>query len=48
VRALHETLPPLLERCAHAGIRVARLSTHEPTLEDVFVALTGRKLVDDA
>lgn len=48
VRALHETLPLLIERLRALAIPIARLSTHEPTLEDVFVSLTGRKLRDEA
>ena len=47
VARLHETLPLILERLREAGAVVAELRTHAPTLEDVFVALTGRRLRDE-
>jgi ABC-2 type transport system ATP-binding protein len=43
---LHETLPRLLEALATRGVVIEELRTHAPTLEDVFVALTGRHLRD--
>ncbi|MDX2184578.1 MAG: ABC transporter ATP-binding protein [Gemmatimonadaceae bacterium] len=42
--AVHETLPALLQLIAQRNARLADLRTHAPTLEDVFVALTGRAL----
>lgn len=45
--ALHVTLPALtglLERRGHA---LASLTTHHASLEDVFVALTGRRIRDE-
>lgn len=39
-------LPALLDRLDRAGAEVAELRTHQPTLEDVFVKLTGRGLRD--
>jgi ABC-2 type transport system ATP-binding protein len=41
------SLPPLLELLERDDVVVADLHTHRPTLEDVFVALTGRSLRDD-
>jgi len=41
------TLPALVQLLEAHGERVQRLSTRQPTLEDVFVALTGRALRDD-
>jgi ABC-2 type transport system ATP-binding protein len=40
-------LPPVLARLEKAGVSLAHLATHEATLDDVFVALTGRGLRDD-
>ena len=48
VSAAHQTIPPLLEALQTRGIPLTDLSTHSPTLEDVFVTLTGRSLRDDA
>jgi len=39
-------LPALFEAAGESGLVVRDLSTHRPTLEDVFVALTGRHLRD--
>jgi ABC-2 type transport system ATP-binding protein len=46
VQQLHSVLPVLLDRLATAGIAISELRTHAPTLEDVFVSLTGRHLRD--
>jgi ABC-2 type transport system ATP-binding protein len=43
---LRRTLPALLAFAERGGIRIAELRTHSATLEDVFVALTGRHLRD--
>jgi ABC-2 type transport system ATP-binding protein len=40
-------LPALLTLCARRGLALQSLTTHQPTLEDVFVALTGRALRDE-
>ena len=48
VGAAHETIPLLLDTLADRGLPLTELSTHSPTLEDVFVTLTGRSLRDDA
>ena len=42
----HLVLPALLARLAAEGLQLARLGTRHATLEDVFVALTGRHLRD--
>ncbi len=39
-------LPALLDELARQGVKLETLSTHEATLEDVFVSLTGRNLRD--
>jgi ABC-2 type transport system ATP-binding protein len=44
VERLHETLPALLSLAQKRQAQLARLSTHNATLEDVFVNLTGRQL----
>jgi ABC-2 type transport system ATP-binding protein len=44
VERLHETLPALLSLAQARRAPLARLSTHNATLEDVFVNLTGRQL----
>lgn len=40
-------LPRLLAEIERQGARLRRLTSHEPTLEDVFVQRTGRALRDD-
>jgi ABC-2 type transport system ATP-binding protein len=39
-------LPALLERCAAAGVRLERIAMRHATLEDLFLARTGRALRD--
>lgn len=46
VNALHQALPPLLDTLKSAGVQLTKLATHQATLEDVFVSLTGRNLRD--
>jgi ABC-2 type transport system ATP-binding protein len=46
VASVTETVPALLAAVERAGARLAHLSTHRATLEDLFVALTGRELRD--
>ena len=46
VREVHRALPALLSGLAERGASVSQLATHHATLEDVFVALTGRTLRD--
>jgi ABC-2 type transport system ATP-binding protein len=43
----HVSIPPLLERIAAAGGELTALNTHHATLDDVFLALTGRALRDE-
>ncbi len=45
-RELRRTVPALLAFVEKRGLRLAELRTHSATLEDVFVALTGRHLRD--
>jgi ABC-2 type transport system ATP-binding protein len=47
VRELADTLPALLGALDGAGVRLVTMTTHEPTLEDVFVQRTGRALRDE-
>ena len=47
VREVHKTVPALLSTLAAQGSPASHLTTHHATLEDVFVALTGRTLRDD-
>jgi ABC-2 type transport system ATP-binding protein len=44
---LHRAVPALLDELTRQGIPLTELSTHSATLEDVFVALTGRHLRDE-
>lgn len=44
VQAAHETIPALLQLLDTAGLTLTALHTHSPSLEDVFMALTGRHL----
>jgi ABC-2 type transport system ATP-binding protein len=46
VTHLHETMPVLLAELERRSLTLAELRTHTATLEDVFVALTGRQLRD--
>ncbi|HSL71460.1 MAG TPA: ABC transporter ATP-binding protein [Longimicrobiales bacterium] len=46
VAAPHQAVPALLVELARQGVSLAELRTHSPTLEDVFVSLTGRALRD--
>jgi ABC-2 type transport system ATP-binding protein len=46
VTELHRTLPMLLAELQRRNLELASLTTHHATLEDVFVALTGRQLRD--
>ena len=47
VREVHRVVPALLETLDREHVELARLTTHHATLEDVFVALTGRHLRDE-
>jgi ABC-2 type transport system ATP-binding protein len=44
VESLPETVPALLALIERSASRLVNLSTHRATLEDLFVALTGREL----
>ena len=46
VDALAESVPQLLSMIEARGAKLITLSTHAATLEDLFVALTGRELRD--
>jgi ABC-2 type transport system ATP-binding protein len=47
VREVHRAVPALLALLAERGAAPTRLATHHATLEDVFMALTGRTLRDE-
>ena len=47
VTELHRAVPALLEELSRQGVGLTELRTHSATLEDVFVALTGRRLRDE-
>jgi ABC-2 type transport system ATP-binding protein len=46
VREVHRAVPGLLAVLAERGMEPSHLTTHHATLEDVFMALTGRRLRD--
>jgi len=46
VARVHETVPALLQTLGERGAGLAGLTTHDATLEDVFLSLTGRHLRD--
>jgi ABC-2 type transport system ATP-binding protein len=46
VREVHRAVPALLALLEGRGANLSLLTTHHATLEDVFVALTGRQLRD--
>jgi ABC-2 type transport system ATP-binding protein len=43
----HIVLPQLISGLAEKGISLSSLSTRHASLEDVFVSLTGRHLIED-
>jgi ABC-2 type transport system ATP-binding protein len=47
VEQVHTTIPALLVAVERSGGSLAGLTTHHATLEDVFVAQTGRQLRDE-
>jgi ABC-2 type transport system ATP-binding protein len=47
VSELHRAVPALLDELDRQGVPLTELRTHSATLEDVFVALTGRHLRDE-
>lgn len=47
VTETHRVLPTLLATLHERGVALVDLHIHRPTLEDVFVALTGRHLRDE-
>jgi ABC-2 type transport system ATP-binding protein len=47
VTELHRAVPALLQELGRQGIPLTELRTHSASLEDVFVALTGRHLRDE-
>jgi ABC-type uncharacterized transport system ATPase subunit len=42
-----EILPQLITSLTHSGATIQRITPEEPTLEDVFIAKTGRTLAED-
>jgi ABC-2 type transport system ATP-binding protein len=46
VSDIGEALPALLAEIEHRSVELVTLTTHQATLEDVFVSLTGRMLRD--
>ncbi len=46
VREVHRAVPALLALLTERGAEPTRLTTHHATLEDVFMAMTGRSLRD--
>jgi ABC-2 type transport system ATP-binding protein len=46
VSELHNAVPAILAELSRQGLPLTELRTHSATLEDVFVALTGRHLRD--
>lgn len=47
VTELHRAVPALLAELGRQGVPLTELRTHSASLEDVFVALTGRHLRDE-
>jgi len=48
VNSLTESVPALLALIERSGARLSHLSTHQATLEDLFVSLTGRALREES
>jgi ABC-type multidrug transport system ATPase subunit len=47
VSEIGATLPALLAELEKQQVKLDQLTTHQATLEDVFVNLTGRQLRDE-
>ncbi len=47
VERVHRAVPGILAALKDQGIDLLNLTTHHATLEDLFVALTGRHLRDE-
>jgi ABC-2 type transport system ATP-binding protein len=47
VARIHETVPALMKLLHSRQAELSELTTHHATLEDVFIALTGRHLRDE-
>jgi len=47
VDELHRTVPALMELLTRSGGELTQLNTHRATLDDVFLARTGRQLRDE-
>ena len=47
VTELHRAVPAVLNELSRQGVPLTELRTHSASLEDVFVALTGRRLRDE-
>jgi len=47
VKKLHRAVPEILAALKAQQVELLNLATHHATLEDLFVALTGRELKDD-
>ena len=47
VDQVHESVPSLMRLLESSQVTLSQLTTHHATLEDVFLALTGRHLRDD-
>ena len=47
VASLVDAVPALLSSLARSNVKLVDLSTHQATLEDVFISLTGRELRDE-
>ena len=47
VDRLHRAVPEILAALKDQQVELLNLTTHHATLEDLFVALTGRQLKDD-
>ena len=47
VSEVHRAVPALLALLEQQGVELSMLATHDATLEDVFMALTGRQLRDE-
>ena len=46
VKEVHRAVPAVLGALAERGAAPTELTTHHASLEDVFMALTGRRLRD--
>jgi ABC-2 type transport system ATP-binding protein len=47
-KALHDTIPVVVDAISKQGGKIENISVLQPTLEDAFISLTGKSIREDA